>query len=228
MTESGQAVGEALAQIASEVKVCTLCELSRTRTHAVPGEGDPHARVMLIGRGRDGMRTSRANRSSAIPASSSANSSQRLVLPAKGVHHQRRQMPSPVQSRSAAGRDSGVLALSGTPDRRDRSRRDRDPGALLDGEHFPGERISRIHGEPKRLDAASWCPCITRRRRCTKATCAAISRPISRSFRVSWPRSSVNVPPRPNASLPLPSRHRSSSPVALSLPIALTKGRSIL
>ena len=49
MGESGAVVE--LRQVAAEVVVCPKCELARTRTHAVPGDGNPHARVMLIGEG---------------------------------------------------------------------------------------------------------------------------------------------------------------------------------
>ena len=42
---------EALAQIESEVRVCTRCRLSATRTRAVPGEGSPDAEVLFIGEG---------------------------------------------------------------------------------------------------------------------------------------------------------------------------------
>ena len=42
---------DSMEQVASEVRVCVLCELSRSRTHAVPGEGNHKARVMLIGEG---------------------------------------------------------------------------------------------------------------------------------------------------------------------------------
>jgi DNA polymerase len=40
-----------LAGVAAEVVICTLCPLSKSRKKAVPGEGDPKARVMLIGEG---------------------------------------------------------------------------------------------------------------------------------------------------------------------------------
>ena len=39
---------EALARL---IASCTRCPLHRTRTHPVPGEGDPQARLMLIGEG---------------------------------------------------------------------------------------------------------------------------------------------------------------------------------
>ena len=38
-----------LAGVAAEVVICTLCPLSKSRKKAVPGEGDPKARIMLVG-----------------------------------------------------------------------------------------------------------------------------------------------------------------------------------
>ena len=40
-----------LKTLASEVRKCTLCDLSQTRTNAVPGEGPENAEVMFIGEG---------------------------------------------------------------------------------------------------------------------------------------------------------------------------------
>jgi DNA polymerase len=44
-------VGDSLELIGADVRACELCKLSRTRTHAVPGEGHPQAEVMFIGEG---------------------------------------------------------------------------------------------------------------------------------------------------------------------------------
>ncbi|HVS59534.1 MAG TPA: uracil-DNA glycosylase [Gemmatimonadaceae bacterium] len=38
-----------LDEIAEKVKKCTRCSLYETATHAVPGEGDPHARLVCVG-----------------------------------------------------------------------------------------------------------------------------------------------------------------------------------
>ncbi|WP_456474563.1 uracil-DNA glycosylase [Candidatus Pyrohabitans sp.] len=38
-----------LEAIAEEIKLCRKCELSTGRTKAVPGEGSPRARIMLVG-----------------------------------------------------------------------------------------------------------------------------------------------------------------------------------
>src|ERR671922_1427148 len=40
-----------LEKLAKQIKVCTLCELHRSRTEAVPGEGPTRAEIMLIGEG---------------------------------------------------------------------------------------------------------------------------------------------------------------------------------
>jgi uracil-DNA glycosylase len=42
---------EILKEIAAAVSKCTLCDLCKTRTKAVPGEGNPHAKIMFIGEG---------------------------------------------------------------------------------------------------------------------------------------------------------------------------------
>ena len=42
---------ENLDAVAEAVAGCTLCPLSTGRTKTVPGEGDPHARLMLVGEG---------------------------------------------------------------------------------------------------------------------------------------------------------------------------------
>ena len=42
---------ELLREIAVEVSTCTKCDLCKSRTKAVPGEGNPHAKIMFIGEG---------------------------------------------------------------------------------------------------------------------------------------------------------------------------------
>ena len=42
---------QVLEAIAVEVRVCTNCRLHRTRTNAVPGEGDPETEVVFVGEG---------------------------------------------------------------------------------------------------------------------------------------------------------------------------------
>ena len=39
------------AQLYNDIADCEKCRLCQTRTNVVPGEGDPHARLMFIGEG---------------------------------------------------------------------------------------------------------------------------------------------------------------------------------
>lgn len=40
-----------LDEIAEEIKVCKKCPLHKWRTNAVPGEGNPHPEILIIGEG---------------------------------------------------------------------------------------------------------------------------------------------------------------------------------
>ncbi len=40
-----------LAELCTAAKSCTSCDLSRTRTNVVPGEGNEHAQILFIGEG---------------------------------------------------------------------------------------------------------------------------------------------------------------------------------
>lgn len=43
------AADEMLEQLAEEVRICTRCDLSQGARNGVPGTGNPHAEIMLIG-----------------------------------------------------------------------------------------------------------------------------------------------------------------------------------
>jgi len=47
--KSGRAGMESIVVIAEQICRCQRCALARSRTTPVPGEGDPHAEVMLVG-----------------------------------------------------------------------------------------------------------------------------------------------------------------------------------
>ncbi len=53
-TEGGRATDDTAAElekIADEVRRCQKCDLGSLRTNAVPGEGNPHARIVFAGEG---------------------------------------------------------------------------------------------------------------------------------------------------------------------------------
>ncbi len=49
--EQTESKAERLAQVVARASVCTSCDLAKTRTHVVFGEGNPEAPLMLIGEG---------------------------------------------------------------------------------------------------------------------------------------------------------------------------------
>src|SRR3954471_14799254 len=54
MAEGGRGVAlerAGMKQLEAQVKTCQLCRLAKTRTNAVPGEGNVRAEVMFIGEG---------------------------------------------------------------------------------------------------------------------------------------------------------------------------------
>src|SRR3989475_11673514 len=42
---------ETLKEVAAEVSTCARCDLCKSRTRAVPGEGNSHAKILFIGEG---------------------------------------------------------------------------------------------------------------------------------------------------------------------------------
>src|SRR5437879_12630818 len=42
-------MGDALEDLAARIRACTLCRLHEGRSHAVPGEGPPDAKLFLVG-----------------------------------------------------------------------------------------------------------------------------------------------------------------------------------
>ncbi|HEV3312763.1 MAG TPA: uracil-DNA glycosylase, partial [Chloroflexota bacterium] len=48
---SGNVTEPGFLELNGEITTCTLCDLAKTRTNAVPGEGATHAEVMFIGEG---------------------------------------------------------------------------------------------------------------------------------------------------------------------------------
>jgi len=40
---------DTLEKIAAQIRACRKCEIAKSRTHAVPGEGNPHARLVFVG-----------------------------------------------------------------------------------------------------------------------------------------------------------------------------------
>ncbi|MGC4104942.1 MAG: uracil-DNA glycosylase [Thermomicrobiales bacterium] len=147
-----ETVEQKLAVIADEVKGCTLCELSRTRTHAVPGEGNPHARVMLIGEG-PGWHEDQQGR----PFVGNSGKFLSELIARAGLQREDVFITNVVKCRPPSNRDPLPDEIHACSLYLERQIAAIDPDVIVTlgrfsmAKYFPGERISRIHGEPRKV-----------------------------------------------------------------------------
>jgi uracil-DNA glycosylase len=148
-----------LEEIADEIRVCPLCELARTRTHAVPGEGNPRAAVMFIGEG-PGYHEDQQGR----PFVGAAGKLLEELLDRAGLKREDVFITNVVKCRPPGNRDplpDEMMACSGYLERQIDTI---DPTVIVTlGRHsmsrwFPGEKISKIHGNPKKIGARTIVP----------------------------------------------------------------------
>ncbi|MBA2363517.1 MAG: uracil-DNA glycosylase [Chloroflexia bacterium] len=150
---------DSLALIAREVRTCQLCPLSKTRTHAVPGEGDPDAPLMLIGEG-PGYNEDKLGR----PFVGAAGKFLEELLATAELKREDVFITNVVKCRPPQNRDpmpEEIRACSGYLARQIRLI---EPSVVATlGRHsmasyFPAERISRIHGQPRNVDGLTVVP----------------------------------------------------------------------
>ena len=142
---------DSLQQVATEVRGCPLCELARTRTVAVPGEGASDAGIMLIGEG-PGWHEDQQGK----PFVGAAGKFLNELLAVAGLQREDVFITNIVKCRPPGNRDpmpDEIAACSGYLERQITLI---DPEVIVTlGRHsmqrwFPGEKISKIHGQPKR------------------------------------------------------------------------------
>jgi DNA polymerase len=144
--------GEAdLAAVAAEVRVCTLCPLSRGRTLAVPGEGNALSDVLLVGEG-PGQREDATGRPFVGPAG--------LLLEEllRSIGWQRSDVfiTNVVKCRPPGNRDPEPSEIEACAPYLDRQEQALEPVLVVTlGRHslqryLPGARISEVHGRLRR------------------------------------------------------------------------------
>ena len=137
--------------VAAEVRVCPLCELSRTRTNAVPGDGATNARILFIGEG-PGWNEDKQGKPFVGPAGKFLDE----LLAIAGVSREDVFITNVVKCRPPGNRDPLPDEIAACAPYLDRQIALIDPevvvtlGRFSMARWFPGERISKIHGNPKR------------------------------------------------------------------------------
>ena len=146
----------ALEAIASEIRVCDRCPLSQTRTHAVPGEGDPDTEVVLVGEG-PGQREDQSGR----PFVGAAGT---LLAELLGMIEWDREdvfITNVVKCRPPGNRDPEPSEIEACAPFLKRQLEVIDPALLVTLGRFslqtfmPGDRIGRVHGTERPLDPAT-------------------------------------------------------------------------
>jgi DNA polymerase len=140
-----------LDDIAGEIRECTRCELHRTRTNSVPGEGPADARIMVIGEA-PGWNEDQQGR----PFVGAAGKFLEELLGAAGLKRGDVFITNVVKSRPPGNRDPLPDEITACAPFLQRQIDTIDPDVIVTlgrfsmAKWFPGERISRIHGQPKK------------------------------------------------------------------------------
>ncbi len=159
MTVDLHDVDDRFEALNNEVAGCTLCQLARTRTRAVPGEGSRAAEVMFIGEG-PGQNEDRQGRPFVGAAGQFLNELIALI----GLDRQQVYITNVVKCRPPQNRDPLPEELTACRPYLDRQIDMINPRVIVTlgryslGTFFPGELISRIHGAIRQIGDRHYYP----------------------------------------------------------------------
>lgn len=145
-------MGDDLNQIATEVRVCSLCPLSQSRTQAVPGEGPLNAQIMFIGEG-PGFHEDRTGR----PFVGAAGKFLDELLSLAGLKREEVFITNIVKCRPPANRDPRPEEIEACQPYLDRQVALIKPRVIVTlgrysmARYLPNARISAIHGQARRV-----------------------------------------------------------------------------
>jgi DNA polymerase len=150
---------ERMESLYARVRTCTLCPLSKTRTHAVPGEGPLDAEVMCIGEA-PGMNEDRQGR----PFVGQAGQFLNELLEAGGLGRDEVYICNVLKCRPPGNRDPFPAEIDACRDYLDEQIDLVDPlviitlGRFSMAKFFPNQAISRIHGRVKETAGRYYLP----------------------------------------------------------------------
>jgi uracil-DNA glycosylase len=142
-----------LKEIAAEVSTCTKCNLCKSRTKAVPGEGNPHARIMFIGEG-PGFNEDRQGR----PFVGQAGQFLEELLSSINLKRSEVFITNVVKCRPPENRDPLPEEINACNDYLDRQIAAIKPQVIVTlgrysmAKFFGNEKITAIHGRARKLD----------------------------------------------------------------------------
>jgi DNA polymerase len=141
-----------LDEIAAQVRNCTQCELHRSRTNAVPGNGNPQAEIMFIGEA-PGWHEDKQG----LPFVGAAGQFLNEMLASIGLTRDEVFVTNIVKCRPPGNRDPLPDEIAACSHYLDAQIAAIQPKVIVTlgrfsmARWFPGERISRIHGQARRF-----------------------------------------------------------------------------
>lgn len=151
MTDDGARV-QILEEVAQMVRQCTRCELCRGRTNAVPGDGAPAAEIMFIGEA-PGWNEDKQG----LPFVGASGQFLNELLASINLDRTTVFITNVVKCRPPGNRDPLPDEIAACYPYLETQINTIDPllivtlGRYSMARWFPNERISRIHGNPKRV-----------------------------------------------------------------------------
>lgn len=148
-----------LDRLAAEVTACTKCPLHRGRTHAVPGEGPADADIMFIGEA-PGFHEDQQGR----PFVGAAGQFLEELLNNIGLTREQVYITNVIKCRPPGNRDPLPREVSACEPYLDRQIELIQPtivvtlGRFSMARAFPNARISRIHGDPRKIGGIIYYP----------------------------------------------------------------------
>lgn len=148
-----------LSEVAAEVRVCTLCELSQSRTNAVPGTGPEDAEVVFIGEGPGWHEDQQG-----LPFVGASGKFLTELIQRAGLEREAVFITNVVKCRPPGNRDPLPDEMEACAPYLNRQIEAIDPlvvvtlGRFSMSRYFPNERISRIHGQPRKIGRRTVVP----------------------------------------------------------------------
>jgi DNA polymerase len=149
----------ALKQLGEQIAVCPNCALSRTRTRAVPGEGNPDADIVFIGEGPGFHEDQQAR-----PFVGAAGKFLDELLASIGLNRKDVYICNVIKCRPPNNRDPLPGEIEACKPWLEEQLGVIRPKVIVTlgrfsmTRYFPGQAISRIHGQPRRVDGVMVVP----------------------------------------------------------------------
>lgn len=148
-----------MTAIADQVLICQKCDLSKTRTKAVPGYGDINAEILFIGEG-PGFHEDKQG----LPFVGRSGEYLDKLLALLGLNRSQVFITNVVKCRPPENRDPMPDEILACKPYLEKQQSLIDPliivtlGRFSMARYFPGDKITQIHGKPKFDDRVAYYP----------------------------------------------------------------------